>query len=248
MDKVKEALEKLSGTVNERIKKIEDIIKSLVGASDGDGDVTAEAGKALAECPGLVKQLQDDLEKYTRQLPQMSKAHGSEKDSEYTGFWPNAERAAQFGNFVMAGLSPKSEIREACAKSLTESNIKLRTTNGQFAKHEDYVKAMGESTDSLGGYLVPDELMTTIIKYVNTYGVARQRLRKVPMASATQSWIVRSSGLTCYYPDEATVAATRKRCVVYQSATPGQTMGNPCLHFQGTGRRLCRRSGRVYRL
>jgi len=131
---------------------------------------------------------------------------GGTRDSEYGGFWPNAERAADFGRTVLAASHPNGDVRRACAETLTKgSNLTLRNVKGQFVGADDYVKAMGEGTDTAGGYLVADELGRTIIRHVELFGVARKRLTKVPMSAERQSWPKRVGGFTVYYPDEGVV-------------------------------------------
>lgn len=64
-------------------------------------------------------------------------------------------------------------------------------------------KALNESTNYLGGYLVPPEFATDIIDLREQYGVARQVARVVPMSSDTLSIPRRVGGLTAYFVGEA---------------------------------------------
>jgi HK97 family phage major capsid protein len=154
----------------------------------------------FAKVEGEVRFARDNLEKYTRQVGQLS--GGSHVDPNYRGFWGSEERAKQFGEFVLAGHHPQPEIRRACAESLCKSGLRIRTKSGQFVSADDYIKAMGESSDVAGGYLVPDEIGRELIRNVEQYGVARKFLRRVPMSSERQSWPKRTGGTTVYYPDE----------------------------------------------
>ena len=64
-------------------------------------------------------------------------------------------------------------------------------------------KALSEGTNYLGGYLVPPEFSTDIIDLRETYGIARQVARVVPMSSDTLTIPRRAGGLTAYFVGEA---------------------------------------------
>jgi HK97 family phage major capsid protein len=64
-------------------------------------------------------------------------------------------------------------------------------------------KALSEGTNYLGGYLVPPEFSTDIIDLRETYGVARQVARVVPMSADTLTIPRRVGGLTAYFVGEA---------------------------------------------
>jgi HK97 family phage major capsid protein len=64
-------------------------------------------------------------------------------------------------------------------------------------------KALSEGTNYLGGYLVPPEFSTDIIDLRETYGVARQVARVVPMSSDTLPIPRRTGGVTAYFVGEA---------------------------------------------
>jgi HK97 family phage major capsid protein len=109
--------------------------------------------------------------------------------------------AGDFGRLVLAKLSPRGDVREACAKALVERGYTIRNDKGQFVKGEEFTKALSSSTDASGGYLVPDEFIASIISWANRYGVARQRLRKVPMGRERVSIPKRNGAFTVYYPE-----------------------------------------------
>jgi len=69
-------------------------------------------------------------------------------------------------------------------------------------------KAMSDGTNYLGGYLVPPEFSTDIIDLRETYGVARQVARVVPMSSDTLTIPRRTGGLTAYFVGEASTITT----------------------------------------
>jgi HK97 family phage major capsid protein len=65
-------------------------------------------------------------------------------------------------------------------------------------------KAQGEGVDSAGGFLVPEELMATIIILREQFGVFRRECQLVPMGSDTVSWPRRTGGLTAFFTGENT--------------------------------------------
>lgn len=59
--------------------------------------------------------------------------------------------------------------------------------------------ALTGGDNSLGGHLVPQELASTLIRLVESYGIFRQRARIWPMASDTAIVPRRATGLTTYF-------------------------------------------------
>ena len=71
--------------------------------------------------------------------------------------------------------------------------------------------ALEESSDSVGGFLVPVEVEQAIIDLREEYGVFRREARVMPMARDTKQQPVRNSGLTAYFVDEgAEITASDK--------------------------------------
>ncbi len=63
-------------------------------------------------------------------------------------------------------------------------------------------KAQSEGVDSAGGFLVPEQMMASIITLREQYGVFRQEATIVPMGRDTVNWPRRSGGLTAYFVGE----------------------------------------------
>ena len=61
---------------------------------------------------------------------------------------------------------------------------------------------MTEGTNSAGGYLVPEEYETSIIKLVEQYGIARKLFRRSAMTGDTKNQPRRTGGLTAYFVGE----------------------------------------------
>lgn len=72
------------------------------------------------------------------------------------------------------------------------------------------VKAQSEGVNSEGGFLVPEEFVSTIIDNRETFGVFRQSCRVMPMGRDSMTVPVRSSGVTAYFTGEgATITASQ---------------------------------------
>ena len=88
----------------------------------------------------------------------------------------------------------------------------LLATVGKSAKAQQFcrdhgiqiVSAMGESTDSAGGFLVPNEFSTAIVDLKEERGVFRRFARREVMTSDTKTIPRRTGGLTLYYVGENT--------------------------------------------
>ncbi len=178
------------------VGQIKTILAEKLGAESA-------ARKALEEKLAFIEQT---LGQYTRQLPKLGTSNTG-RDPSYKGFFDNEEQAKHFGLFAIAALHPHSQVRSDCAGKVAKFCAAIRTADGKFCSADTFVKAMGESTDSAGGYLVPEEFARAIIRNVEQYGVFRQRIAKVPMAGSRMSWPKRTGGFTVYYPDEG-VAVT----------------------------------------
>jgi HK97 family phage major capsid protein len=63
-------------------------------------------------------------------------------------------------------------------------------------------RAQGESVDSAGGFLVPEEMMASIIVLREQFGVFRKECHLVPMGSDSLNWPRRTGGLTAYFVDD----------------------------------------------
>jgi HK97 family phage major capsid protein len=97
-----------------------------------------------------------------------------------------AERAYRFGQFLMASVLGNQKSREFCS----QNGIPV-------------TRAMGESVNETGGYLVPDEFGNDLIDLREQYGVFRRNAKIVPMASDTRTDPRRTGGLTAYFVAEA---------------------------------------------
>lgn len=64
--------------------------------------------------------------------------------------------------------------------------------------------ALGETTNAAGGFLVPDELASSIIALRETYGRFRQNVRVIPMGREVMSVPRRAGGVTATFTGEAT--------------------------------------------
>lgn len=146
----------------------------------------------------------DSIEKAFKDRPAGGGGGGDHRshDPTYKGVFPNADMARHFGALCLSVLSQNGNVRERSAQIVADGGYKFRTHKGETVKSETFVKDMGISTDTGGGYLVPAELADTVIRNVEMFGVARKHLTVVPMAREQMFWPKRTNGFTVYYPDE----------------------------------------------
>lgn len=108
------------------------------------------------------------------------------KDDEFDGRTVRAkDQAFAAGQWYLATLFAKGSAIDWCKQ------------NGIAVE-----KAQGEGVDSSGGYLVPEELMQTIIVLREQYGVFRQACQLVPMGRDTLNWPRRVGGVTATFAGE----------------------------------------------
>ena len=100
------------------------------------------------------------------------------------------DQAFRTGKFLLATLFDSKSAAEWCKQ------------NGIAV-----TKAQSEAVNSAGGYLVPEEMMGSIIDLREQYGVFRQNAAVIPMSRDTLNWPRRTAGVTAYFVAEG-VAAT----------------------------------------
>ena len=94
------------------------------------------------------------------------------------------ERAYTAGQWIAATIGNNEQARRWCEDRGIET------------------RALATTTNSLGGYLVPEEMETAIIDLRETYGVARQSVFVRPMASDSMVIPRRAGGVTAYFVSE----------------------------------------------
>lgn len=101
------------------------------------------------------------------------------------------EKAWRAGNWLLATCYGNELAAQRCRDHGIGDLQMLASSSGQSG-----------STNTAGGYLVPDELSSEIIDLRETYGVFRKNCRVVTMSSDTMIVPRRSSGLTGYFVAE----------------------------------------------
>lgn len=100
----------------------------------------------------------------------------------------HAENAAYMtGQFLLATIGKSKRARNWCKDHGVDTNFR---------------GALKESDNSLGGFLVPQEMERSIIALREERGVLRREAMVVPMASDTLHMPRRSSGVTAYWTGE----------------------------------------------
>lgn len=70
------------------------------------------------------------------------------------------------------------------------------------------IKGMSEGTDADGGFLVPDEFSTEVIRIASDFGLVRKFARRIPMRTDTLNLNREDSAVTVYWPGEATAGTS----------------------------------------
>jgi HK97 family phage major capsid protein len=127
---------------------------------------------------------------------------------------PRLLRSAKVRNFRADGGVSAEERAHATGQWLL-ATIGGNTRAAQWC-HDHGIEVRGTSpltttTNSLGGYLVPEVLESTIIDLREERGVARRSVRVMPMASDSVVIPRRASGVTAYFVNEnAEITASDK--------------------------------------
>jgi len=192
--------------IKQALAKVSDEIEAMAGKSEDEG-FKQEIYDALKErFVDLNKQLGrvEEAEKIAANLatpapgqdrltpfapPSAHKLYGTIKhfkDREIEGRVVRAvDQAYTAGMWFKATIMNNAEAQEWCK-----------------SRGVPIVKAQGEGVDSAGGFLVPEELMSSIIVLREQFGVFRQECQVVPMGSDTLNWPRRTGGLTAFFTGE----------------------------------------------
>jgi len=192
--------------LKQQLSKLADEIEAMAGKSEDEGykqdvyDAMVESFQDTQKRLGRVEEAekiaanlaapipgQDNLTPHAP--PSAHKLFGSIKhfkDREIAGRTVRAvDQAYTSGMWFKATVMGNPEAMEWC---------KSRGVGVQ--------KAAGEGIDSTGGFLVPEELMASIIVLREQFGTFRQQCQVVPMGSDTLNWPRRTGGLTASFTGE----------------------------------------------
>lgn len=117
-------------------------------------------------------------------IPARARVHGSLKS--FKGAFAD-ERAYTSGRFVLATMFGDDRSLTWCRDNGIDTSFRA---------------ALGENGNDLGGFLVPEEMETTIIELREKYGVFRANAKRIPMNGDTKSIPRRSTGLTASFGGE----------------------------------------------
>ena len=79
-----------------------------------------------------------------------------------------------------------------------------------FLKDSDTLKQMTEGVDADGGHLVPTEFRATLVRLIETFGMIRRRATIIPMNREELYLPKLTSGVTVYWPGEASAITPSK--------------------------------------
>lgn len=162
-------------------KDIADIDKSIERKKDADAlkasvaQVVSQTGERSASVPAQVRQTYGRLKAF------------KDRHDDRGAVVRAEDQAYAAGQFFLATLFDSKSAAEWCQK------------NGIVV-----TRAQGESTNSLGGFLVPSQFMNTIIDLKEQFGVFRANAQLVPMSSDLQVWPRRTGGVSAYFTGENT--------------------------------------------
>ena len=169
-----------------RVDGIFDTVGQGTEGSEKATGVRMEAEKQRIAAARSERNIQVDQPTVTEETPKVfSTARRCRNLKAFTG--KDAEQNAyDSGMWVKASVTGSADAVQHCRD------------RGLFIQG-----AATEGTDSQGGYLTPSPLSAAIVDVRELYGVARRICKVVPMASDALNIPKRSSGLTVYYPGEA---------------------------------------------
>lgn len=130
---------------------------------------------------------------------------------------PVVEPVKEVKSMEFSRIVPVTSIKNLPFEGTNDEKLKTAYAFGMIAKSltgdkkaakwlsENYeYKAQNETTNTAGGYLVPDELQNSLVFLREAYGVARRECNVVPMMSDTYWQPINSASTTGYWVGEST--------------------------------------------
>lgn len=176
------------------LKKFDDFMNKPVGNMVHEGGNAIEGLKSASSPAAVeVKRVVPAEHQTGIALKTFTRENGfdeSRADREYKAF--------RFGQFMVSVLQQKNGYNN------TKNQRWLKEHGIPFGWHDDEVKAQVEGINTAGGFLVPEELERDLIVLREMYGVMRDAMRVVRMASDTKRVPRQTGNLTTYFNDEVT--------------------------------------------
>lgn len=202
--------------LQEKLVAVDRLKSEQKAAFDKHPDVTTIPAETLVE----IKSRNEQIETLNAEIKQLEEVeamrstaitythHGTAGTKGATNAIPapaiEFSRVARLKNFKGQVAGKSAEERAYRFGKWFKGAVVGDTVSAQWCRENGIeLKAMGESTNYLGGYLVPPEFSADIIDLREQFGVARRVARVVPMAADTLAIPRRSNGLTAYFVGEA---------------------------------------------
>ncbi len=129
------------------------------------------------------------------------------RDGSYSGKFQTEKAAELMGRCAMSFLCKEGTPPQVACK-------------GWLDDEGFDAKAMAEGVGTTGGFLVPEELIPSLITLIETYGVFRSDATRVPLGTDVTNWPKLNSDVTVYVPGEGTAITTSDLGIQNVGLTP----------------------------
>jgi HK97 family phage major capsid protein len=163
------------------------------------------------EVTGLDKKIKqtEEVEKLKATLAKPVEGQRSRnRDAADPGAGPEALHQAEG---LQGRAAPRSAPTASGNGSGARSSATRRPASGAATTASPSPAPSPKASIRPAGFLVPTEMMDSIIDLREEFGVFRQNAQLVPMSSDTLDWPRRSGGLTAYFTAENTAATESRR-------------------------------------
>lgn len=196
--------------VQKELAKALEEIDIMAGKSDDEG-FKKELYEALVEnAEKLAAQIEriDNAQNLARKLVRVAPGQGSVPKAPF-----NAATYGKVKNFQtreIDGQTVRAEDQAYAAGQWFFATFFNRSDSAEWCKNNGIMiqRAQGEGVDQAGGFLVPEQMMDTIITLRESYGVFRQQCQLIPMARDTLNWPRLASDLSAAFVGENAVMGT----------------------------------------
>jgi HK97 family phage major capsid protein len=175
----------------------EEVVKLIDERTANDKQSLKAAQDTATKAQATADELKAQNESFGKQLKAMMDGgvHRASSGS-YAGKLGSAQEAKALGLLIMAATTKDVSRRDAIVKSLEKMGHVPSFVD------ENGVKAMTGSSQEAGGVLATTEMVPSLIKLIESYGVFRANAQNVPMGASTTVQPKIDSLLTVYVPGE----------------------------------------------
>lgn len=185
-----------------RMDEILDVFEEVKSEVEA-GEVSDERSDYVAALTKEFDEAEAEVKKYEAQQAEIAARLEIRKEHEQVSEPDMKETPIEEPSAVIPAIvkNQKSKFFASNEDAYTAGMYLASLAGNKKAK--EYMAAQSVGTDADGGYLVPAPLAAELVNLLESYGIARQKCRRIVMGSSTWDVAKLTTHATVYYPAEA---------------------------------------------